>query len=281
MAFAIFSVLELIYDKSVPRSFLFKMKKRGWYLILFAVLSVGFNYYKDCRSETKQKESDKAKAEVDSSLKAYQKELFQLQLSTKDSIIKTIESTYSSSIRASNEALAKYNLVITDSLHAVVSRIEINAVNPQLLISPITDGKRPVFVKNEGAKNILYLQFISKGGTSYNISLFYYIFTGFSRLGKVVLADKIDILKEGKLTQGEGFLTEGVTSSRSIELSSDIIEKGDVLVVINGTFSKDPLGEITIPYNEAFLFNLKENTSYSKIEFDFESVMKKINKKIY
>ena len=98
MAFAIFSVLELIYDRSIKGSLFCKIKQRGWLLIFFAVLSVGFNLYKDWKSDCKQYSSEKEKAKVDSMLQVSQSKLLQIQISAKDSIIKEVKNTYTNSL---------------------------------------------------------------------------------------------------------------------------------------------------------------------------------------
>ena len=119
MIFAIITVAELIYDKTVVGHFYKKVKKRGWLLIFIALFSIIFNLYKDRKADIKQEASEKSKAKSDSLLQATQNEILQLQIATKDTIIKKVDSTYIKSITASNEALAKYNLTITDSFHSV------------------------------------------------------------------------------------------------------------------------------------------------------------------
>ena len=130
MVFAIISVIELIIDKNRTGPFIRKINKWGWYLISIAILSIIFNLYKDFEADSKQKASEKAKENSDSLLQAKQLEILMLQNSTKDSIIKKVDSTYVKSIKASNEALAKYNLEITDSLHSVVSTLKLESAKP-------------------------------------------------------------------------------------------------------------------------------------------------------
>lgn len=269
MAIAIFSVVELIYDKSKKGCFLHKIRKRGWLLIFCALLIVAFNFYKDWMSDRKQEKSDKAKTKADSSLRASQKEIFQLQLSTKNSIIKKVDSTYTNSIKASNEALAKYNLTITDSLHSVISKLKLDAVNPQLMLAPLQVGKQPVFIKKDNGKITLCVQFLSKGGTSYHIFLKCYLLKG-NRFGYA-------ILKSDTLALGGTFLAEDIERSLEIDLSPDILSYSELLVFLTGSFSKDPQGKITIPYNDAVNFNFKENKISTALEMDFNQLKKDLN----
>ncbi len=175
MAFAIISVIELLYDKSYKGSIFRKINKRGWFLILIALLSIGFNFYKDWEAEIRQAASDKAKHESDLLFQKSQSDILKIQIATKDTIINKVDSTYVRSIKASNEALAKYNLKITDSLHSVVSKLKLDAAKPQFLVAPFEKGKRPVFLTKDKDKNMFNIQFISKGGTSYNIILSCYL----------------------------------------------------------------------------------------------------------
>jgi hypothetical protein len=268
MAFAVFSVTELIYDKSLKGSFLHKIKNRGLLLILCALLSIGFNFYRDWKSDCKQEESNKAKAKVDSELQASQKEILKLQISFKDLIVQKVESTYTNSIKASNDALAKYNLKVTDSMHAVVSRLKLNAINPQLLIAPLEVGKQSAFLNKE--RNKFNIQFISKGGTSYHILLHCYLILEQTRYAYAVL-------NSYPLTFGESFLAEEITSTKELDLSPDIVDRPEVIVLLTGSFSKDPDGKIIVPYNEAFKYNFKENKYLTGLEMEYDKLKKSLN----
>lgn len=267
MAFAIFSVLELIYDKSKEGHLLKKIRRGGWTLIIIALLSVVFNLYKDSRSEHKQMISDKARAKSDSLFHVSQIEIANFQISTKDSIIKKVDETYTNSIKASNEALAKYNLKITDSLHSVISKLKLNALNPQLSIAPVGGGYHPAFLDKDRSK--LNIQFISSGGTSYQIFVYCFLIKETS-VGN-------EILKADKLYFGEDFITENIKSTVWIDLSPAILDNSEILVFLTGSFSKDPQGKIIVPYNSAFMFNLKENKYISKLDMSFEQLKKNLN----
>lgn len=267
MAFAIFSVVELIYDKSKEGHFLKKIRRGGWTLIIIALLSVVFNLYKDSRSEHKQMISDKARAKSDSLFHASQIEIANFQVSTKDSIIKKVDETYTNSIKASNEALAKYNLLITDSLHSVISKLKLNALTPQLLIAPLEKKYQPAFLNKE--KTILNIQFNSNGGTSYNILIYYY-FIKITHKG-------YSILQSDKLFLGETFITDNVRTTALIDLFPAMLDNSEILIFLTGSFTKDPEGKIIVPYNSGFSFNFKENKFISKLDMSFEQLKKDLN----
>lgn len=191
-----------------------------------------------------------------------------MQISVKDSIIKEVKSTYSNSIKASNEALAEYNLKITDSLNAVVNKLKLDATNPQLLLAPLEKGRQSVFLTKDENKNMLNIQFISKGGTSYHILLYCYLLSEFDK-GYIIRDSYI-------LSMGEAFIAEDVLSTRKIEFAPDMLDYTDILIFITGSFSKDPQGKIIIPYNYAFNFNFKENKYIHGREMNFEQLRKNL-----
>jgi hypothetical protein len=270
MVFAIVSVIELIYDKTIKGSIFGRISKRGWYLVISAVLSIGFNLYRDWQADTKQEETDKAKAISDSLLQSSQTKILLLQISTKDTIIKKVDSTYAKSIKASNEALAKYNLKITDSLHSVVSKLKLDAAKPQILIAPLEKGRSPAFLTKDNDKNRFNIQFISKGGTCYHISLYCYLLKDRGH-------DDYLLLGSSPLTIGESFLAEDVLRTKYLEISPGILVYPEVVVFLTGYFSKDPDGNILIPFNETFKFNFKENIYISGLEMKYDKIKKQLN----
>jgi len=270
MVFAIISVLELIYDKGNPGYFWRKINPRGWILILVAIVSIGFNYLKDRKSEKEQEISDKAKSKSDSLFLAAQYELKQFQILSKDLIIKKVDSTYINSIKATNEALAKYNLKFIDSLHAVVSKLKLNAVNPQLTLVPLEKDRHPsAFIQKNEEGNKLLIQFVSYGGTSYNILLTCYLILESNSL--------YSILKSSKIFLGENFIPETVFTTTNIDLPQEIFNYPEVLVFITGSFSKDPQGKIIVPYDDAFKFNFKESKWLTHWAMRYTSLKAKLN----
>jgi hypothetical protein len=267
MAFAIFSVIELIYSKSTSGSFLHRISKRGWLLIIFAALSILFNLFKDLDSSRKQAKSEQEKAKANSMLQASQSKILELQISTKDSIIKAVNNTYTNSIKASNEALAKYNLNITDSLHAVVSKLKLDAVHPQLSVAPFDVGKQPVFLTKDKDQNIFNIQFVSSGGTCYKIILDYYILKEVN--------NQYVILQSGRMLFGDKFITDDIVTTCFINIPPEFLTYPEMIIFITGTFSKDPEGISSVPFNNTFKFNFKDN-KYSQWDTEYKKLKNKI-----
>ncbi len=267
MAFAVLSVYDLIYDKKKPGKGLAKITRNGRGLILIAVLTIAFNLKKDIRLNIEQRDAERKIAMSDSLRLAMQEELIKQQLSTKDTIIYAINETYINSIKASNEALAQYNLVIQDSLESVVSKLELESLKPQLLISPQEKERKMVYLSDEGKE--LIIKFISKAGTSYNISIFYYVIEGLYKSNNLLDFRDMHVLASGMLGLGNSFITEGVESSRSIPISPEILDKNEILIYIRGSFTKDPEGKLVVDYEEALVYNFKENQFVTKYELNY------------
>jgi len=270
MVFAIFSVLELIYDKSLSGYFWHKINKRGWFLIIIAFVSVAFNFYKDIKSEFEQIKADEAKTKSDSLFRASQNELLQFQILSKELILKKVDSTYINSIKASNEALAKYNLEITDSLNSVINKLKLDATNPQLTIVPLTKGRHsPAWLDKNEEGNNLCIQFTSKGGTSYNISLKYYLVkqTNF----------EYSILNSGYLFMGESFIIENTETTPQVSIQKEFLEYDEIIVFLTGSFSKDPNGKNIVPFDYAFKFNFKENKWITHWDMRYEKFKERLN----
>jgi hypothetical protein len=118
MLIAIGSVWKDVYKADPSIKFFRRFTRIGKILIITAAVFTFVNYFKDYNTERKVQRADFAKAKADSiaeasrkkldssedELKASQKLLFQLQLSTKNEILKGVDSSYSKSIKASNEA---------------------------------------------------------------------------------------------------------------------------------------------------------------------------------
>ena len=123
LAIAIYSILDVIYEKNTGGSFFDKISVRGYILITCAFLVIVVNFFKDGRTEREIENYNTTNANIDSQLQSSQKalqilqnKLNLLQSYTKDTILKMLDSTYVNSIKASNIALADYNLQFVDSL---------------------------------------------------------------------------------------------------------------------------------------------------------------------
>ena len=269
MIIAVYSIKDLIYNNSQIGRFYKKIKREGWILMFIAVLSISFNYIKDKRSETRQDTINREKAVVDSLLQATQLELKDIQVKTKDTILSMVENTYLKSIMATNEALADYNLEITDSLKTVINKLEINALRPQLSLAPLAKNSPFAYITEENEEEKLNIKFNSFEGTSYNISLRCYFIDHYNN-------DKI--LYSGDLTLGNQFLTQNVDRTYGVAITNKNFTKYEnILVFVTGTFTKDPEGLNEIPFDSSFRFNFKEKKLISKTQLDYRIFKNKLN----
>lgn len=252
MIIAIYSVKDLIYKESENSNFLKNVNKNGWFLISIAILTIGFNFYKDYKSELENEYSENQRKIVDSLFQDSQNEILRLQLSAKNSIIEKVESTYVKSIMASNEALAKYNLQISDSLNSVISKLVIDNSNPQFLLQPQEKGKQPISIIDYKGEKGFRLQFTSIGGNCYNILLDIYIV-------KLANNGTYPILHTERLSHNDRFLAENVVRSYMLDINPEVLTEPELFVVATGKFTKDPQGEIIISYDEAFKYNFRDN----------------------
>jgi|SRR5579863_8280086 len=274
MLVAIISVWKDVYSNNPPRPLHRRFTRIGIVLFVLAVIFIGSNYYKDLQAERKLSKAETAKNRADSlstaaqnkldesqdDLLASQKALFRLQLSVKDSIKNDVENSYNRSIKASNDALAKYHLKIIDSLHTVVGTLKLNTLNPELAIAPEDNGP-PMYLSGDNLDTIK-IKFLSANTTSYHIRVAAYFIT--LRNSYAVRLGKDSIFS------GQFFLNEGVTRTIAIPEPPNVKGLPDVFVVLNGSFSKDPFEKEIVPYQETVRFNFRDNKFVSKVQFDRE-----------
>src|SRR5260221_10400607 len=153
-----------------------------------------------------------------------------------------IDSSYQKSIKASNEALAKYNLVLIDSLHHVANSINIKTYEPQLTVASAGAGVIPMRLSVRDGINYLDVKFMSANATSYQIKIAWYVLKN---------EDTIILLDHGKTFPGEKFIVPGVNSTVSFPLSESTAKENVVYVILLGEFSKDRDGKNKIPYRQA------------------------------
>ena len=267
--FAIISIAELIYDNSVNGIIFKKVKNRGWILIAISLISVGFNFLKDYQSDESQNRIENEKRKSDSLLVDSQIKLHQFQISSKDSIIQKVENTYQNSLKASNQALAMYNLKLTDSLHSVVNTLKINALTPQLVFRPLGNGNHPFFIKKDQGRNAFYIQFESRNGTCYHVLLYCYFLN--------IKNNGFEVLHFDSIASGHGFVTSDSYRTFQTVIKNSILDYPELFVLIIGSFSKDPEGKILVPYSQAIKYNFKDNVLITEVEMDFDEYRKELN----
>ena len=143
---------------------------------------------------------------------------------------------------------------------------KLDVTNPQLKIRSLSKGKHaPAFIKEDGEFKGFNIQFESSDGTSYNVLLkgYFYIYN---------YNNYYTFLDSCMITFGHAFITKDVISTKHVDLADEVLGYSRVLVVILGSFSKDPLGEHIIPYSEAFLYNFKEKEWIGKFDGDIDKI---------
>lgn len=196
-----------------------------------------------------------------------ERETFAQQISAKDSLFRIerhyfdsihqfklqaiVDSSYSKSIKASNEALAKYNIVLIDSMRRVAGG---NTLLAQLGIVAATPGSSPpVYVTNDNNSKIVNIKMNSSLATSYNISFKVY---GISWLGENFVHHFVSpALGDNDL------LVTNVDRTFRFPIPNNTIfnQEDDVFLVIIGTFSRDETAKYTTSFQTAIVFNFKDN----------------------
>lgn len=175
-----------------------------------------------------------------------------------------LDSSYIKSLKASNEALAKYNLVFIDSLHNVANTINVKAVLSQLTISSVENNKPPIYIDEKNNQKTLNIKFMSSKATSYNINLNLYLCKMTEKEYKIIY-HKNDIFSD------DNFLVPDRFRTIQFYLDSTIIQEESIEIIILGTFSRDDKGKDNVEFKQVFAFNVKDNHILIKnFRFNYE-----------
>lgn len=201
----------------------------------------------------------------------------------KDSLLKIdygnkVDSSYAKSIKTSNTALAKYNLVMIDSMDRVVSKINIKAINlPQFLVETASPGAlSPIYITTIGNKKKLQIKVKSINNVSYNIKFGICVFESTE---SDIEFDKIKFLTCAPFGDRD-FLTTNVVSTVTGEVDPVWSNLQRVYIVLSGTFSSDQEEKKIIPYHQGFVFNiLKNQLDYTLSKENLDQLLKIIDQK--
>ena len=186
--------------------------------------------------------------------------------------VERLDSSYFNSIRASNEALAKYNLVLVDSLNRVANKITIKSINkPQLSIAPSEAGQvSSLYLVQDSGINFLAVKFKSNNNTSYNIKLGYCILKStFSN--NLIIYNTID---SGYYFWDRKFLNSDIISTARILIDQNVLQTDNSIIFFHGTFSSDRNNLDIVDFDEAYYFDLKNNKQYSPLDYNTISEIK-------
>lgn len=173
---------------------------------------------------------------------------------------KQVDSSYIRSIKASNEALAKYNLEISDSLKKVASTINKKGSLAQLSLFPITDGQKIMFLTTENGKPSLNIQFISALATAYSVNLDCYVIKQ--------NGTNYQILKQEKLFQASKFIIPDIKATGHIEIPPSCLLENKLFVLIIGSFCRDERCDEEVPFKKLLSFDFKNNTDMFEWEIN-------------
>ncbi|MFT3911507.1 MAG: hypothetical protein QM737_18935 [Ferruginibacter sp.] len=276
----IFSVIQLcivlipiIFKDKDPQNPQIKYTKKDIWLIIFSILALGLSLYIffENQDNDAQKENDRKLIE-----KQYKEELDK-KLASRDSIHSVedsmlnvkynlrVDSSYQKSIKASNEALAKYNLVLVDSLNRATEKINIKtAAMPQISLTPNEkEGTPNIYLSKEGSEDVLNFRIISMKNIAYNLSLKYCIV---KPIGNVKFINSVQVIDCGTLTPQKKFLNENTFFTPYISIKPEWLQIDSSIVFVYGTFSADIDNKKIIQYHEGRLFSFKGNTIAGSVD---------------
>lgn len=173
---------------------------------------------------------------------------------------KQIDSSYSKSITASNDALAKYNLRLVDSLKIVAEGMDGKNSNPLLKIPPFGDEERRIFMSGDTIK----IQFYSYYAISYNIEITCHLFN--RNTLKYINSTNIFDIRQRKSLIPDQKATGGLFV---YDASPTFIPKYDLVLVLTGSYTKKPDDRRKIMYNEIYTFNASQNKLVTPLVIDF------------
>ena len=226
------------------------------------------------------------KADADENLqKKYRTDLMN-GLAARDSIHQTrdsiqahnfaisLDSSYTKSIRASNEALAKYNLILIDSLGTVSQKINLKSINkPQLTLVPNATGETPpMYGSKENNNTFLNIKFLSENNTSYNINVYYYVFKC-SNSDTFIIS--FPVLDSGILIRNRSFFTTNRVSTTKFLIKPEWLDQGNYFILMIGNYSSDSQNKYIIKYEEAVTFDFKTQNARMVLGVDLKAIKKK------
>ncbi|MBK8090067.1 MAG: hypothetical protein IPK31_20305 [Chitinophagaceae bacterium] len=229
------------------KSLLFKIP----FFLLATFFIIWASIQKDSENEDNAKNEkqalEKRIIELDSSYKVEKKKSDSI---TQKKLQDIVDSSYAKSIKASNEALAKYNLILIDSLQNVASSINLRTAQSQLAVEPVINGVPPIYLIEDGKTVRIKMQSIN--GTSYNIKINSYFV-------KILANGKAKILHYEVVPFTDNFLAADRTRTIGFDINSLVRNEELVFIVLLGSFTRDNQGNEKVNYGEAYKFDFKNN----------------------
>lgn len=244
-----------------------KYSKKDYALIALPILGLGISIFtlllNDENENTKEAERRKIEDAYNKKLEEKLSERDSLH-SIKDSTLieeynKRVDISYQNSIRNSNEALAKYNLILIDSLRKVESNINKSVVNkPQLTVAPadkITGP--PIYLETRDNEKTINVKLLSQNNTSYNINIKYFLFRCLQMPNKDY---SYNFISTGQFSD-RNHLTQSRFATETIPLKTNFNNLECYIVLLLGSFSADQENTLKFKFEESYYFEPRLNNS--------------------
>ncbi len=213
---------------------------------------------KDAKAKIMKAENDSIKADAIT---------YRSRLSESDSIYNIklqirIDCTNARNIRETNVALAKYHLEYVDSLNSIVPKISVTGFKRPILFipnfDPNTNVEFPIFKDSIPGVYSLEHRMFSSDNTSFNIKLYYKIFScEFNRTNTGFAVFNEKAIQSKKIFMDTESFTEGAIAKIDIELEPRALKLPHFIVMIFGTYSDKVTGGITYQIKHGYLFDMK------------------------
>lgn len=190
-----------------------------------------------------------------------------------------LDSSYTKSIKASNEALAKYNLVLIDSLEKATQKINIKSQKkPQVAVRAPYLNNPSMYLSDKGNKKYLNVRFISADNKAYNITNSWCIIS----LDQIGTQNFLTVYQCKTAPGTKKLMLEENESTLDILVDSTWLSLDSTYVLLYGTFSSDQKNEDKYEYSQGFKFSFKQNKVMQELAVEqlnfIISEMKKIGR---
>ncbi len=262
------------------------------YIVTFClVLSFGFSIYMTIKNDELEEAKNNFNLELKQQLASRDSlhniadslltRSFEKKLSSNDSVHKfddsvlsksyekQLNNSYTNSIKASNIALAKYNLEMVDSMKKVTIINNTRNLNLPFLkidaISPL--GLPPIYINKKDSFPYINFRFVSINNISYNISVHVYLVScrKFDVDKRYVLFDYKLLLEDGLLNGYTLVNQNNVTNTSSMRVGENIMDVEFGIILLQETFSSDMEGKNIINSSEMWQYNFKTGAIINRI----------------
>lgn len=171
---------------------------------------------------------------------------------------KQVDSAYGKSITASNEALAKYNLILIDSMNTVSKKVNYKAIgDPQLALVGSDASGSPIYYSLLNGDSLINFKVISVNNIAYDFSIAYCIFGEYQGNGNKYLR----FLNSETLTQNVKFLVPSnvITLNQVINKSITYPEEG--LIAVKFDYFTDENHTTKKSLIQHYIFDFKKGRS--------------------